>query len=77
MGQKRHRSEQIIRQLRQAEVELAKGQSAAEVARKLGVTEQTHYLAAQETGSRQCPIGVEVSALLGILIPSPPFSPGR
>jgi transposase-like protein len=43
MGQKRHRSEQIIRQLRQAEVELAKGQSAAEVARKLGVTEQTHY----------------------------------
>jgi hypothetical protein len=28
MGQKRHTPEQIIRKLRQAEVELAKGQSA-------------------------------------------------
>ena len=43
MGQKRHTPEQIIRKLRQAEVELAKGQSAVEVARKLGITEQTYY----------------------------------
>ena len=34
MGQKRHTPEQIIRKLRQAEVELAKGQSAVEVARR-------------------------------------------
>ena len=37
MGQKRHTPEQIIRKLRAAEVELAKGQSTAEVARKLGI----------------------------------------
>ena len=43
IGQKRHTPEQIIRKLRQAEVELAKWQSAVEVARKLGITEQTHY----------------------------------
>jgi transposase-like protein len=44
MGRKRHTPEQIIRKLREAEVALAKGQAMAEVARKLGVTEQTYYL---------------------------------
>ncbi len=42
MGRKRHTAEQIIRKLREAEVELAKGQSTVEVARKLGITEQTY-----------------------------------
>ena len=50
MGQKRHTPEQIIRKLRQAEVELAKGQSAVEVARKLGITEQTYYRWRKEFG---------------------------
>ena len=50
MSQKRHTPEQIIRKLRQAEVELAKGQSAVEVARKLGITEQTYYRWRKEFG---------------------------
>ena len=41
MGRKRHTSEQIIRKLREAEVALAQGQTTAEVARKLSITEQT------------------------------------
>ncbi len=50
MGRKRHTPEQIIRKLRQAEVELAKGQSAVEVARELGITEQTYYRWRKEFG---------------------------
>jgi putative transposase len=43
MGRKRHGAEQIIAKLREAEVELARGKTAGEVCRKLGVTEQTYY----------------------------------
>jgi len=43
MPRKRYTSEQIIINLREVEVELAKGQSTAEVCRKLGITEQTYY----------------------------------
>ena len=50
MGRKRHTAEQIIRKLREAEVELAKGQATAEVARKLGITEQTYYRWRKEYG---------------------------
>jgi transposase-like protein len=50
MGRKRHTAEQIIRKLREAEVELAKGQTAADVARKLGITEQTYYRWRKECG---------------------------
>jgi putative transposase len=50
MSRKRHTPEQIIRKLREAEVELAKGQSTAEVARKLGITEQTYYRWRKEYG---------------------------
>ena len=50
MGRKRHTAEQIIRKLREAEVELAKGQTAADVARKLGITEQTYYRWRNEYG---------------------------
>jgi transposase-like protein len=50
MGQKRHTPEQIIRKLREVEVELAKGQSTVEVARKLGITEQTYYRWRKEYG---------------------------
>ena len=37
---KKHTAEQIIGQLREAEVELARGKTVPEVVRKLSVTEQ-------------------------------------
>jgi hypothetical protein len=40
---RRQGAEQIIAKLREAEVELARGKTADEVCRKLGVTERTHY----------------------------------
>ncbi len=43
MLRKRYTAEQIITKLREAEVELAKGQPAAQVCRKLGNGEQTDY----------------------------------
>ncbi len=43
MPRKRHTPEQIIRKLREAEVELAKGQTTLDAVRKLGITEQTYY----------------------------------
>jgi len=50
MPRKRHTAEQIIRKLREAEVELAKGQTTVEVVRKLGITEQTYYRWRKEYG---------------------------
>ena len=48
---KKHRTpEQIIGLLRQAEVELAGGQSLPQVCRKLGVSEQTYYRWRKEYG---------------------------
>ena len=40
---KRHAPEQIVRKLRQAEVELAAGTSVPEVARRLGISEATFH----------------------------------
>ena len=51
MAKKRYTVEQIIRHLREAEVELAKGQTTGEVCRKLGITEQTYYRWRKEYGS--------------------------
>ena len=42
MPRKRHTTEQIIRKLRAAEVELAKGQTTGEVLRKHAITEQIY-----------------------------------
>jgi transposase-like protein len=50
MPRKRHTPEQIIRKLREAEVELAKGQTTVDVARKIGITEQTYYRWRKEYG---------------------------
>ena len=47
---KKHTAEQIISQLREAEVELARGKTVPEVVRKLGVTEQTYYRWKREYG---------------------------
>jgi putative transposase len=43
MPRKRFSAEQIITKLREAEVELSKGHTVAQVVRKLGVSEQTYY----------------------------------
>ena len=50
MAKKRHTAEQVIAKLREAEVELAKGQSVSNVVRKLGITEQTYYRWRKEYG---------------------------
>ena len=50
MGRNRHTAEQIIAKLREAEIELARGQKTAEVIRKLGITEQTYYRWRKEYG---------------------------
>jgi len=54
MPRKRHTPEQIIRKLREAEVELSKGQSTGDVVRKLGITEQTYYRWRKEYGGLRC-----------------------
>ena len=50
MARKRYTAEQIITKLREAEVELAKGQSTPQVCKKLGVSEQTYYRWRKEYG---------------------------
>ena len=50
MARKRYGPEQIIRKLREAEVELAKGQTVGAVCRKLGVTSNTYYRWRKEYG---------------------------
>jgi putative transposase len=51
MSRKRYTPEQIIRRLREAEVALAQGQTAAQVCRSLGIVEQTFYRWRREYGS--------------------------
>ena len=46
----KHTPEQIVAKLRQAEVELAKGRSVAQVSKQLGITEQTSYRWRKEFG---------------------------
>ena len=50
MARKRYSAEQIIRMLREAEVELAKGQSVGAVSKKLGITTNTYYRWRKEYG---------------------------
>jgi putative transposase len=50
MARKRHTPERIIRKLREAEVELAKALTTADVVRKLEITEQTYYRWRKEYG---------------------------
>ncbi len=42
MARKRYTAEQIITKLREAEVELAKGQTTPQVCKKLGISDQTY-----------------------------------
>jgi len=50
MAKKRMNVEQIIQKLREAELELARGQTVAQMVKKLGVTEQTYYRWRKEYG---------------------------
>ena len=47
---KKHSAEEIISKLRVAELEIAKGRTTAEAAKKIGVTEQTYYRWRKEYG---------------------------
>jgi transposase-like protein len=51
MQRKRFTTEQIIHKLREAEVELAKGRTIAEVCKQIGVTDQTYYRWRKEYGA--------------------------
>jgi transposase-like protein len=50
MARKRHSGEQIVRKLREAEVELAKGATVKDACRKLEITEHTYYRWRREYG---------------------------
>ncbi len=50
MPRKRYTPEQIINSLREAEVLLSQGRTAAEAARHLSITEQTYYRWRKEYG---------------------------
>ena len=53
MGRKRYTVEQIIRKLREAEVELVRGLKTPQVCRKLGISEQTYYRWRKQYGGMQ------------------------
>jgi putative transposase len=53
MAGKRHTAEQIVRKLREAEIELAKGQSIKAVCKRLRITDQTYYRWRREYGGLQ------------------------
>lgn len=57
MKRKKSTPEQIVKKLRQAQVEIAKGATVEQVSRKLGITEQTYYRWKREYG------GMEVDQL--------------
>ena len=50
MARKQFKAEQIIRMLRQAEIELAQGRTVIEVCKKLEVTANTYYRWRKEYG---------------------------
>ena len=43
LARRRHTPEQVINKLREAEVAIAEGNTVAEAARRIGVTQQTFY----------------------------------
>jgi putative transposase len=50
MSRKRYTVEAIVRMLREAEVELASGMTVTQVAKKLGINQQTYYRWRKEYG---------------------------
>jgi len=64
MQRKRHSPEQIIRKLREAEVELSGGAAVADVCKKLSISEQTYYRWRNEYG------GLSIRIRCGVTISS-------
>ena len=60
---KRHRPEQIVQKLRQADVDLGKGLTVKEVCRKIEITEQTYYRWRQRYGGMSPELIKELKAL--------------
>jgi transposase-like protein len=50
MASKRYTAEQIINHLRQTEILISQGKSVREVARQIGISEQTYYRRRNEYG---------------------------
>jgi len=50
MRKRRHSAEEIVNKLREADVELSRGQTVPQACRKIGVTEQTYYRWRREYG---------------------------
>jgi transposase-like protein len=50
MSHKRHTTEQIVNKLREAEVELAKGQTVSTACKRIGITDQTYFRWRKEYG---------------------------
>lgn len=59
----RHKVDEVVRKLREAEVELNRGVPLAEVCRRLQVSEQTYYRWRQKYGGLQPGHAVRLKAL--------------
>jgi transposase-like protein len=53
MRKKRHTAEQIVKKLRTAEIEMARGLTVKQACKKIEVTEQTYYRWRKEYGGLQ------------------------
>jgi len=63
MGRNTYKPEQIIAKLREAEVLLSKGQTVLEIARHMGITEQTYYRWRKAYGGMQINQALKLKAL--------------
>lgn len=63
MKRKRHTPEEIIRKLRDSEAQLAAGATVVEVARKLGVSENTFHRWRARYGNMRAPDAKRLRAL--------------
>ncbi len=63
MKQNRHTVDQIIAKLRQADVNLGKGQKVPEVCKGLGITVQTYYRWRQKYGGMAPEMAKELKAV--------------
>ncbi len=59
----RHSTEQIVGMLRQADIELGKGQKVPEVCKGLGISEQTYYRWRTKYGGMAPEMAKEMKAL--------------
>ena len=63
MAQKRHSVDQIVANLRKADVELGKGKKVPEVCKLIDITEQTYYRWRQKYGGMQPEMAKQLKAL--------------